>query len=105
MAACIPLAKIRVSSCRCARDARHGQNPSAMTSPANTPPPPLKKRIVRCPGCGGDSVYAESNVYRPFCSARCKGGDLGAWANEEFRVPTEAPPEDEIYGDPRHQPH
>lgn len=29
--------------------------------------------------------------------------DLGAWASESFRVPTEAPPEDESYGDPRLQ--
>ena len=31
-----------------------------------------------CPACGNDSVYAPSNPYRPFCSARCKGVDLGA---------------------------
>ena len=50
------------------------------------------ERIVRCPSCGGDSVYSERNPYRPFCSARCKGIDLGAWASEEFRMPAEAPP-------------
>lgn len=44
-------------------------------------------RTVRCPGCGGPSVYAPSNVYRPFCRERCKQGDLGAWANEEFSLP------------------
>jgi len=49
------------------------------------------ERIVRCPTCGGDSVYSERNPYRPFCSARCKGIDLGAWASEEFRMPAEAP--------------
>jgi len=75
-----------------------------MKNPSDTPAsPPIKKRIVRCPGCGGDSIYAAENPYRPFCSARCRGVDLGAWASESFRVPTEAPPEDEIYGDPRHQ--
>ncbi|MFI4928544.1 MAG: DNA gyrase inhibitor YacG, partial [Burkholderiales bacterium] len=31
-----------------------------------------KARIVRCPACGGDSVYAPSNPYRPFCCERCK---------------------------------
>ncbi len=45
------------------------------------------QRIVRCPACGGDSIYAISNPYRPFCSERCKDVDLGAWGNEEFRVP------------------
>ncbi|MFH0130429.1 DNA gyrase inhibitor YacG [Variovorax sp. EL159] len=61
------------------------------------------ERIVRCPACGGDSIYAPSNPYRPFCSPRCKGIDLGAWANEEFRMPAETPPDDEPFGDPKIQ--
>jgi endogenous inhibitor of DNA gyrase (YacG/DUF329 family) len=60
-------------------------------------------RTVICPTCGGNSLYAPSNPYRPFCSERCKKTDLGAWAAESFRVPTEAPPEDELYGDPKLQ--
>ncbi|MFY3385501.1 DNA gyrase inhibitor YacG [Paracidovorax sp. MALMAid1276] len=60
-------------------------------------------RIVPCPACGGDSVYATSNAYRPFCSQRCKQADLGAWANEDFRMPADAPPADAQYGDPRLQ--
>lgn len=53
-------------------------------------------RIVRCPGCGGPSVYALDNVYRPFCSARCKNNDFGAWASEGYSVPADAdlPPSD-----------
>lgn len=47
-------------------------------------------RHVRCPCCGGDSLYAPSNPARPFCSERCKNMDFGAWASESFRVP--APP-------------
>ena len=31
----------------------------------------------------------------PFCSARCRQIDLGAWAAETFRVPSDAPPDDE----------
>ncbi|WP_440107504.1 DNA gyrase inhibitor YacG [Acidovorax sp. BL-A-41-H1] len=58
-------------------------------------------RIVVCPSCGGDSVYAPTNAYRPFCSERCKQVDLGAWASEDFRLPTEAPPMDASYGDPK----
>ena len=60
-----------------------------------------KARLVRCPVCGGDSVYATSNPFRPFCSQRCKGIDLGAWANEEFRVPDPTPPDDMPFGDPK----
>ncbi len=51
-------------------------------------------RLIRCPGCGGKSVYAADNPYRPFCSARCKNGDLGAWASERYAVP-ETPRPDE----------
>ncbi len=53
-------------------------------------------RLVRCPQCGGDSVYAQSNPSRPFCSARCKNMDFGAWASESFRVP--APPSSDDLG-------
>ncbi|MBA4217285.1 MAG: DNA gyrase inhibitor YacG [Proteobacteria bacterium] len=58
-----------------------------------------KDRIVRCPQCGGDSVFAPSNRWRPFCSERCRQLDLGAWASESFRVPA-APPQDPDEGNP-----
>lgn len=53
-----------------------------------------KKHIVRCPACGGDSVYAPSNPFRPFCSERCKLIDLGQWASENYRIPEPLKPED-----------
>ena len=62
-----------------------------------------KPRIVRCPACGGDSVFAPTNPYRPFCSERCKNIDFGAWASESFRVPDETPPDDVPFGDPKEQ--
>jgi endogenous inhibitor of DNA gyrase (YacG/DUF329 family) len=46
-----------------------------------------EKKIVPCPKCTQDSVYAASNPYRPFCSRKCKLLDLGAWASEDFRLP------------------
>jgi endogenous inhibitor of DNA gyrase (YacG/DUF329 family) len=58
---------------------------------------------VTCPTCGGDSIYAPSNPSRPFCSARCKNIDLGAWATETFSVPSDALPEDLPVGDARLQ--
>ena len=61
-------------------------NPTAATR--------IPAKIVTCPGCGGASVYAVTNPYRPFCSERCKQIDLGAWASEQFAVPAAAPPED-----------
>ena len=57
-------------------------------------PEPIAVRIIRCPGCGGDSVYAPSNPFRPFCSERCRGADLGAWAAEGYRVPERPSPTD-----------
>jgi len=58
-------------------------------------------RTVVCPTCRGDSVYAPSNPYRPFCSERCKQIDIGAWASETFAVPVTAAPDDAPFGDPR----
>lgn len=51
-----------------------------------TTAPPPEPRYVRCPNCGGPSLYAPENRYRPFCSERCKLQDLGAWASERFRL-------------------
>lgn len=60
---------------------------------------PLK--LVPCPTCGGDSVYAVSNPFRPFCSDRCKNIDLGAWASEDFRMATHGAPEDQLLDGPQ----
>jgi endogenous inhibitor of DNA gyrase (YacG/DUF329 family) len=43
-------------------------------------------RVVRCPACGGKSVYAPENPHRPFCSARCRQNDFGGWATEGYRI-------------------
>ena len=64
---------------------------------------PTEIRIVRCPACGGDSIYSTANSYRPFCCERCKNMDFGAWASESFRLPTEAPPDDQPFGDAKLQ--
>ncbi|CAN7206708.1 DNA gyrase inhibitor YacG [Trinickia sp. LjRoot230] len=42
--------------------------------------------IVKCPTCGKDVRWAPENRFRPFCSERCKQIDLGAWANEKYRI-------------------
>lgn len=43
--------------------------------------------IVECPQCGVDTPWSKDNPARPFCSERCKLIDLGAWADESYRVP------------------
>ncbi len=42
---------------------------------------------VRCPVCNAEVEWVEKNMYRPFCSLRCKQIDLGAWAEEKYTVP------------------
>lgn len=50
-----------------------------------------KVRAVRCPTCGKTVEWKPESIWRPFCSARCRQIDLGAWASEAYRVPTAAP--------------
>ena len=64
--------------------------------------PSFQKTVV-CPVCKGNSIYSPGNPNRPFCSPRCKSIDFGAWANEDFRMATDIPPDDAAYGDPKIQ--
>jgi len=50
-------------------------------------------RVVACPQCGRPVEWAVTSRWRPFCSARCKTIDLGAWAAEKYRVPVEESPD------------
>lgn len=58
-------------------------------------PAPAPVRRVLCPGCRAACEYGPANAYRPFCSRRCKLGDLGAWAEERYRVEAQPPREDD----------
>jgi endogenous inhibitor of DNA gyrase (YacG/DUF329 family) len=44
---------------------------------------------VKCPTCKKEVEFSPDNRYRPFCSERCSTLDLGAWADEKYRVPVE----------------
>ncbi|HEX8289863.1 MAG TPA: DNA gyrase inhibitor YacG [Pyrinomonadaceae bacterium] len=44
--------------------------------------------VVKCPTCGRMVEY-NGNEFRPFCSERCKLIDFGAWADEEYALPTQ----------------
>ena len=46
-----------------------------------------KPKLVACPACGKSAPWTPANPWRPFCSERCKLVDLGAWADESYRVP------------------
>lgn len=49
-------------------------------------------KTFACPRCGEPSTW-KGNPHRPFCSERCKLIDLGAWANDEYKLPTEDAPQ------------
>lgn len=44
-------------------------------------------QFVHCPNCRTRVAWSADNPYRPFCSERCKMVDLGAWMNEDNRIP------------------
>ena len=46
----------------------------------------IDMRKVKCPRCGIVTEWSSANPYRPFCSKRCKNIDLGAWADEDYRL-------------------
>lgn len=46
----------------------------------------MKPRIVNCPVCKKPVEWSPASKFKPFCSERCKTNDLGAWANEQYRV-------------------
>lgn len=56
------------------------------------------ERRVPCPTCRRPALYSPANPYRPFCTQRCRDADLGAWANESFRLA--ADPESEADPEP-----
>ncbi|MDX8379649.1 MAG: DNA gyrase inhibitor YacG [Gallionella sp.] len=60
-----------------------------------------KSLVVACPRCAKESPWDTHNRYRPFCSERCKMIDLGAWADETFRVVL--PDDEQEFISPPHQ--
>ena len=43
-------------------------------------------KIALCPICNKQTVLSESNLFRPFCSKRCRLIDLGQWINESYSI-------------------
>ncbi len=52
-----------------------------------------KARFVKCPQCGKPVEWTTDSRWRPFCSARCKQIDLGAWSSDSYRIPDATPPD------------
>ncbi len=53
-------------------------------------------RVVMCPECGKPANYTKENASRPFCSERCRLIDLGAWADETYRIPAPSSSSDSL---------
>ncbi len=49
----------------------------------------IQKKDIACPTCGKKGTWTDDNAFRPFCNERCKLIDLGDWADEKHRVPSE----------------
>lgn len=43
-----------------------------------------------CPTCQKPVEWSSSSQWRPFCSARCRLIDLGAWISEQRSIPDES---------------
>lgn len=48
-----------------------------------------KVTIVLCPGCKTPVPWTAEQLFKPFCSERCKMIDLGDWATEAHKIPCE----------------
>lgn len=48
----------------------------------------MSERQIKCPQCGLLTLYKQENPFRPFCSERCRLIDLGQWASENYKIPT-----------------
>jgi endogenous inhibitor of DNA gyrase (YacG/DUF329 family) len=55
-----------------------------------------------CPTCKKPAKFDSTNLFRPFCSERCKMIDLGEWASENYKIAAEPVIDDE--GDESEQP-
>jgi len=50
----------------------------------------MPPREISCPQCHRLTVWVD-NDNRPFCSERCRLIDLGAWIEENYRIPDGRP--------------
>ena len=47
----------------------------------------MSLKDIKCPTCERPSTLETTNLYRPFCSDRCKLIDLGEWGSEGYKIP------------------
>ncbi|MGE4349573.1 MAG: DNA gyrase inhibitor YacG [Candidatus Berkiella sp.] len=49
----------------------------------------MNSKTYPCPNCKASVKFDKSNPFRPFCSERCKLIDLGEWASESYKIPSQ----------------
>ena len=50
--------------------------------------------MPNCPRCEKETDLSNKNLYRPFCSEKCKLIDFGSWANEDNNISSPIQSED-----------
>ncbi len=58
---------------------------------------PPSSPVVSCPTCHKKTEWRTDNEFRPFCSERCKLIDLGDWASEAHKIPSDPANDDEPF--------
>ena len=51
---------------------------------------------IPCPICK-KMTDTQGNLYKPFCSERCKLADLGAWFDEDYTIKGQSEPFSQTY--------
>ena len=59
--------------------------------------------FVKCPTCHKKVEWSDKNPHRPFCSKRCQLIDLGEWAKESNRLPSDSIEDVELWSDEMRQ--
>jgi endogenous inhibitor of DNA gyrase (YacG/DUF329 family) len=50
----------------------------------------MSSLTVKCPTCQRAVLWTAENIFKPFCSERCRLIDLGEWIMEEKRIAGES---------------
>lgn len=59
----------------------------------------MPETTVNCPTCQTEVAWTRDNIYRPFCSERCRLIDLGEWASGNRYIPEDADYDDATAAD------
>jgi endogenous inhibitor of DNA gyrase (YacG/DUF329 family) len=61
----------------------------------------MSPATAKCPQCGKPAPTGADNPWRPFCSERCKLGDLGQWFAGKYAIADDTDQESTVPEDPK----